>query len=209
MYIKRILLLIVALGLVFMASFSFYVYKVMFKSNTSFEEDSVFIFIKTGTTYDEMLFDMKSYLKNIDDFDVLAKRKKYFVKPGKYIIKKDMNNNDIVFDIIKKSKKHLTAYEILDKFQKFKKIQPMAVYRSLKKLIEEDKIHKSNQNKTYVLCSHEHVKHNPSIAICRDCGDTEELNSELFETIFKKNPIKKYDFNKFQLEVSTICRRCN
>ena len=99
MYIKRILLLIVALGLVFMASFSFYVYKVMFKSNTSFEEDSVFIFIKTGTTYDELLFDMKSYLKNIDDFDVLAKRKKYFVKPGKYIIKKDMNNNDIVNSI--------------------------------------------------------------------------------------------------------------
>ena len=99
MYIKRLLLLIVALGLVFMASFSFYVYKVMFKSNTSFEEDSVFIYIKTGTTYDELLFDMKSYLKNIDDFDVLAKRKKYFVKPGKYFIKKDMNNNDIVNSI--------------------------------------------------------------------------------------------------------------
>ena len=99
MYIKRLILLIVALGLVFMASFSFYVYKVMFKSNTSFEEDSVFIYIKTGTTYDELLFDMKSYLKNIDDFDVLAKRKKYFVKPGKYIIKKDMNNNDIVNSI--------------------------------------------------------------------------------------------------------------
>ena len=76
MYIKRILLLIVALGLVFMASFSFYVYKVMFKSNTSFEEDSVFIFIKTGTTYDEMLFDMKSYLKNIDDFAGVMERYK-------------------------------------------------------------------------------------------------------------------------------------
>ncbi len=120
-----------------------------------------------------------------------------------------MNNNDIVFDIIKKSKKHLTAYEILDKFQKFKKIQPMAVYTSLKKLIEEDKIHKSNQNKTYVLCKHSHYDHNPSIAICKDCGDTEELKSELFELIFKKNPIKKYDFSKFQLEVSTTCRRCN
>ena len=120
-----------------------------------------------------------------------------------------MNNNDIVFDIIKKSKKHLTAYEILEKFQKFKKIQPMAIYRSLKKLIEEDKIHKSNQNKTYLLCSHSNFHHNPSIAICRDCGDTEELKSELFEVILKKNPIKKYDFNKFQLEVSTICRRCN
>jgi len=120
-----------------------------------------------------------------------------------------MNNNDIVFDIIKRSKKHLTAYEILDKFQRFKKIQPMSVYRSLKRLIEEDKIHKSNQNKTYVLCSHSQSKHNPSIAICKSCGVSEELKSELFETIFKKNPIKKYDFNKFQLEVSTICRRCN
>ena len=122
-----------------------------------------------------------------------------------------MNNNNIVFDIIKRSKKHLTAYEILDKFQKLKKTQPMAVYRSLKKLIEEDKIHKSNQNKTYVLCSHSHKEkeHNPSIAICKSCGDTEELKSELFETIFKKNPIKRYDLSKFQLEVSTTCRRCN
>ena len=120
-----------------------------------------------------------------------------------------MINNDLVFNIIKKSKKPLTAYEILDRFQKFKKIQPMTVYRSLKKLIDNDKIHKSNQNKTYVLCNHSHTSHNPSMAICRDCGDTEELKSELFETIFKKNPIKKYDLSQFQLEVSTKCRRCN
>ena len=120
-----------------------------------------------------------------------------------------MNNKNTVFDIIKRSKKHLTAYEILDKFQKIKKIQPMTVYRSLKKLIEDDKVHKSNQNKTYVLCSNSHKEHNPSIAICKSCGDTEELKSELFETIFKKNPIKKYNLNKFQLEISTTCRRCN
>ena len=120
-----------------------------------------------------------------------------------------MINNDLVLNIIKKSKKPLTAYEILDKSQKFKKIQPMTVYRSLKKLIDNDKIHKSNQNKTYVLCNHSHTIHNPSIAICRDCGDTEELKSELFEAIFKKNPIKKYDFSKFQVEVSTTCRKCN
>ena len=35
-----------------------------------------------------------------------------------------MNHNDIVFEIIKRSKKHLTAYEILDKFQKYKKYNP-------------------------------------------------------------------------------------
>ena len=71
-------------------------------------------------------------------------------------------------------------------------------------------VHKSNQSKTYFLCnSNVKDKHNPSIAICSTCGDKEELKSELFEAIFKKNPIKKYDFSKFQLEVSTTCRRCN
>lgn len=121
-----------------------------------------------------------------------------------------MINNDLVFNIIKKSKKPLTAYEILDRFQKFKKIQPMTVYRSLKKLIDNDKIHKSNQNKTYILCNHSHAKdHNPSIAICKKCGDTEELKSDLFSSLLKKYPIKKYDFSNFELEVSTLCKSCS
>ena len=46
-----------------------------------------------------------------------------------------MTNNEIVLDIIKKSKIHLTAYAILEKFQKIKKVQPMSVYRALNKLI--------------------------------------------------------------------------
>ena len=120
-----------------------------------------------------------------------------------------MNNNDIVFEIIKKSKHHLTAYEILNKFQKIKRVQPMSVYRSLNKLITENKIHKSNKTKKYMLCNHSHKNHNPSIAICKKCGDTEELNSTLFEQILKKNFFKKYSFKKFELEVSAICRGCN
>lgn len=120
-----------------------------------------------------------------------------------------MNNNDIVFEIIKKSKNHLTAYEILNKFQNIKKVQPMSVYRSLNKLISENKIHKSNQTKKYMLCNHSHKNHNPSIAICKKCGETEELNSNLFEEIFNKKIFKKYDFKNYELEVSAICKACN
>ena len=120
-----------------------------------------------------------------------------------------MNNNDIVFEIIKKSKNHLTAYEILNKFQNIKKIQPMSVYRSLNKLISENKIHKSNQTKKYMLCNHSHKNHNPSIAICKKCGETEELNSNLFEEILSKKIFKKYDFKNYELEVSAICKACN
>lgn len=79
-----------------MGSFSLYVYKVMFKSNTSFDEKSKDLYIKTGTSYNQLLNQIESYLLNVDDFDVLAKRKKYNVKPGKYQIKNGMNNNEII-----------------------------------------------------------------------------------------------------------------
>ena len=79
-----------------MGSFAFYVYKVMFMSNTSFESDFVHIYIKSETTYDQLLNQVDPYLTRIDDFDVLAKRKKYSVRPGKYILNKGMSNNDII-----------------------------------------------------------------------------------------------------------------
>jgi len=120
-----------------------------------------------------------------------------------------MTNTKIVLNIITKSKKYLTAYEILEKFQKIKKVQPMTVYRALANLNAQGQIHKSNHNKTFILCNHSHIKnHNPSIAICKKCGDTEELNSDLFTNVLKKSLLKKYNFANYELEVSTICRSC-
>ena len=121
-----------------------------------------------------------------------------------------MTNKELVFNIIKKSSKHLTAYEILDKLQKIKKTQAMTVYRALDSLIGEERIHKSNQTKTYILCNHTHDNnHNTAIAICKKCGDTEELKSNIFLDFFKKNNIKKYDFSTFKMEVLTTCKDCN
>jgi len=60
-----------------------------------------------------------------------------------------MNNTEIVLSVIKKSSKQLTAYAILEKFQKIKKVQPMTVYRALNDLIEQGIIHKSNQKKLF------------------------------------------------------------
>ena len=87
------------------------------------------------------------------------------------------HNDDLVLDIIKNNTKSLTAYEILNKVQKVKKIQPMSVYRSLKNLQDLGKIHKSNQNKSFLLCKegeYDH-KHNPVLVICKECGKAEEL----------------------------------
>ena len=120
-----------------------------------------------------------------------------------------MKNSQIVLDIISKSKKPLTAYLILEQFQKIKKVQPMAVYRALNTLIDDGKVHKSNQNKTFILCNHDHAEiHNPSIAICKSCGDTQELLSNAFNSIFSELSLKNFDFANFELEVSTLCKKC-
>ena len=121
------------------------------------------------------------------------------------------HNDDLVLDIIKNNSKSLTAYEILNKVQRVKKIQPMSVYRSLKNLQTQGKIHKSNQNKSFLLCKdneHEHI-HNPVLVICKDCGKTEELEVGNFSKLLSNLKTKaQFQFSNFQMEVSSICKGC-
>ena len=122
-----------------------------------------------------------------------------------------MYNNDITLNIIKKSSKNLSAYQILDKFQKIKKVHPTTVYRSLDFLIKKGIIHKSNINKTFMMCrnSHHH-KHdqNTLLAICKKCGKTEELLKKIFLPIIKISRLKKFDLSYFDLEILTKCKSC-
>ena len=122
-----------------------------------------------------------------------------------------MNNNNIVLNILKKSTKGLSAYEILNRFQKYKKIQPMTVYRALKKLTNDGLIHKTNKNKTFHICNTSDThNHNAILAVCNDCGTTEELNTNLFSKIIKQVKSKsKFNFNNFNLEITTNCKECN
>ena len=121
------------------------------------------------------------------------------------------SNDDLILNIIKTSSKPLTAYEILGKIQKIKKIQPMSVYRSLKNLQNQGKVHKSNQNKSFLLCKdndHEHI-HNPVLVICKDCGKTEELEVGNFSKLLSNLKTKaQFQFSNFQMEVSSTCKGC-
>ena len=101
MYFKKILLAIVLIGLVVAAYFAYFVYSAMLSPNTAFQNDEAYIFVPTGATYQEVRGDLEPLLKDIDKFDALAKRKKYItnIKPGRYVIKKGMSNNDIINSI--------------------------------------------------------------------------------------------------------------
>ena len=126
------------------------------------------------------------------------------------ITKCKLKNDQQVLGVLKKNTKGLSAYDVLKELQKYKNIKPMTVYRSLKNLQKIGVVHKSNQNKNYFLC-HSDVKekHNPALAICKKCEKTEEINPNIFSKIFNSLKTKeKYDFSNFELEISTLCRRC-
>ena len=122
-----------------------------------------------------------------------------------------MNNNSTVLNVLKKNLKGLTAYQILHRVQKFRRVQPMTVYRALKNLTDDGLIHKTNKNKTFHLCSttgsHEH---NAVLAVCNDCGIAEELQTKLFSKIIKHvKSKKKFNFKNFNLEITTNCKECS
>ena len=98
MYIKRILLAAVLLGLVIAGGISYLIYSALFSPNTSFEEEQVFVYIPTGSDFTQVRTIVSPYLKDIGNFEAVAKRKKYTqnVKAGRYPIAKGMNNNEIV-----------------------------------------------------------------------------------------------------------------
>jgi len=101
MYIKKILLAIVFIGLVVVAYFAYFVYSAMFKDNTAFNNEKVYVYITTNSTYQEVRTQLIPLLNNISTFDKLAERKKYpsNIKAGRFVIERDMNNNDIINSI--------------------------------------------------------------------------------------------------------------
>ena len=119
-------------------------------------------------------------------------------------------NNILVLNIVKKVAKGLTAYQILNRVQKFKTVQPMTIYRALKNLVDAGLIHKTNKNKSFHLCSapDQHT-HNAVLAVCDDCGVVEELKTKLFSKVIKHVKSKnRFNFKDFNLEITTVCKEC-
>jgi UPF0755 protein len=98
MYIKRILLIIVLAGLVAGGIFAYTVYGAIFNSNTAFNNDEAAVYIRTEDSFEDVKNVLSPLLENLDTFVQIADKKGYSanVKAGKYVIRKGMNNNDIV-----------------------------------------------------------------------------------------------------------------
>lgn len=98
MYIKRILLIIVGIGVVVGGIFAFTVYGAIFSDNTSFNNERAHLYIPTGAAFNDVVAELSPLLQDINSFTSVAQKKGYNtnIRPGHFIIKKGMSNNEIV-----------------------------------------------------------------------------------------------------------------
>jgi len=98
MYIKKIVLAIAILGVVAIGIFSYVIYNTIFSPNTKFAGEKASVYVASDATYEEVLEQIKPLVDKLNDFDQVAKRKGYAtnLKAGRFILKKGMNNNEII-----------------------------------------------------------------------------------------------------------------
>ncbi|RDK86843.1 endolytic transglycosylase MltG [Marinirhabdus gelatinilytica] len=98
MYLRKILVAVLLLGLAGMAIFAWYVYNTVLVPNTAFNNTEAHVYIPTNATFSDVLQEVEPLLEDTETFTAVAKRKGYVnnVKPGHFILEKGMNNNDIV-----------------------------------------------------------------------------------------------------------------
>ena len=98
---KKIIAITAILGVIVLAGFAYFVYQNILVPNTAFNNEEAHLYIPTGANFNDVKEELSPLLSDMDSFEKVAHRKGYstHIKPGHFIIKKGMNNNDIINSI--------------------------------------------------------------------------------------------------------------
>lgn len=96
--LKKVIWATAILGLVICGFFAYTIYNAIFSPNTSFNNEEAYVFIPSDASFGQVKEQLTPLLEDINSFDAVSQRKGYAsnIKGGKYVIKKGMNNNDII-----------------------------------------------------------------------------------------------------------------
>ncbi len=86
------------MGLIAMGAFAWYVYDTVFSPNTAFNNAEAHVYIPTNATFQQVVDELEPLLEDVSAFAAVAQRKGYTanIKPGHFIIRKGMNNNELI-----------------------------------------------------------------------------------------------------------------
>jgi len=125
------------------------------------------------------------------------------------------NKRRKIFDIVIKSAKPISAYDIVSEFQETydEQIPVMSVYRILNFLIDNGLVHKLDSINQYIVCEHldcEHEHLNTQFLICNDCNSTEEImiRDELHQQLTNDIDQTGFKLKELKFELHGICANC-
>ena len=120
-------------------------------------------------------------------------------------------NQQIVLDLIEKSRGPVKAYSILNNVQKKGINAPPQVYRALEKLIKLGKIHKVESKNAFVACKNSNCEITKAtiFSICEICEKVTEIsNTNLSKYLSNFKDKDGMKFNKYNLEFFGLCKKC-
>lgn len=85
-------------------------------------------------------------------------------------------NDEMVFTILSKSDRPLTAYDLLRRLAAKGVSGPPTVYRALDRLIQRGLAHRLESLNAFVACARPHHRTSAIFTICRTCGTTAEFS---------------------------------
>lgn len=97
---KKFLVAFIIVSTVMLSSFAFYAYQIVFTPNILVDQSDQYFTIPTGSTFKDVQNKIKKegVVNDLLSFSFLSKLKKYHenIKPGMYLLKKDMSNKDAI-----------------------------------------------------------------------------------------------------------------
>ena len=120
-------------------------------------------------------------------------------------------NQQIVLDLIEKSREPVKAYSILSNVKKKGIKAPPQVYRALEKLIELGKIHKVESKNAFVACKSTNCEITKAtiFSICEICEKVTEIaNNKLSNFLNNFDDKTGMKYKKYNLEFFGLCKKC-
>lgn len=98
MNIKKIISITSIVVISVLLIYGFVLLQQIFSSNTKFQEKETYVYIPTNSNYEDVKKILEPYIENIDRFEMVASKRNYpeNVKAGRFLLKKGMNNIDLV-----------------------------------------------------------------------------------------------------------------
>lgn len=115
-----------------------------------------------------------------------------------------------VLEILAKSKKPLSAYDVLAQLaKKIDNPKPPTAYRALDFLVAHGFAHRIESLNAYICCSENHRHNGAQYLICDSCGNVEEIHlCHIPEPLVNQAKDKKFSTELWNVELHGKCQKC-